>query len=170
MRAATLVITSILAALSQELLASTIQDVRVLPTCAINPHDRVMLEVFVSFPTTPPYLFKPTQVERLDNYIVVDLFATSGVLDMHSSRMLSIDLGSYPAGQYSFTIREHDLWRPEVPEYNGTFEVTLKRCDELLRNPRHLYWADYRGIIRLCSPDGLKVEGLIDDVNPTAFT
>lgn len=159
-----IMITAFLAAFAQELSAASIQAIRVLPTCAINPQDRVLLELFLCFGSTPPYLSRPTEIEVVGDQILIDLYATSGALLAISYAKTTIELGSYPPGTYSYIIREHDenVGGPKVvQEYTGTFEVSSKPCPDVPRDQRHLYWGDEWGSIKRATLNGSKLEGLV---------
>jgi len=149
--------------------ASTIDRVTVLPTCTINPDDRIVIEVLLRSGSMPTYLFEPTQLRVNGNEIVVDMFATSGMFDALSSLLVPVDIGSLPVGAYAYTINLHNLGWPDVQATVGSFDVDLQRCNSLPRGSRHLYWADGGGIIKRTSLNGAKIEGLVTDVRPSGF-
>ncbi len=99
-----LVVVLFVLASADTVLAYSIEGVTVLPAGEITMNDPVTLEVLIVTPSSPPYLYQPTEVIVTGNDILVDIFPDSGPWTMIDSFTVTVDLGTLQPGTYEFKI------------------------------------------------------------------
>src|SRR5512145_1917791 len=107
--------------------AQRIVDIDVLPSCRINPRDRVTLEVRITSPNTPSYLYSPTSVVESKSEVIVDIYPTFGGLTAPSYQIVTVGLGYQEPGIQTYTVNLHP--RPswgKPTSRQGSFEVSAQ--------------------------------------------
>jgi len=81
--------------------------VQILPSGGIAPWDAVTMQITVSTPTSPAFLYEPTQLDITGHQITVDIFVDAGFLQMFDSVTDWVDLGVLPAGAWDYLVIGH---------------------------------------------------------------
>lgn len=139
--------------------ADWITDVNVFPTCSITPDDRVVLEVFILTSGIPSRLTQPSEVVIEQHQVHVDVFSTSGPFAALGIMLATVDLGTFDAGMYEYTVVLNSHGQQDIAQ--GQFAVTVEPCLSAQNPHGRLYWTDSPArVIKRCDPEGNKIENL----------
>ena len=84
--------------------AFSIDGVEVQPGGKITPLDSVVLQVEITTPGMPAFLFQPTEVRFLEDGILVDVFVDTGLLTALDYLREDVSLGRLPAASYPYHV------------------------------------------------------------------
>ena len=127
---------------SADLPNASISGVLVLPTCAITPHDRVIIDVRVSTSNTPAFIVAPSEVVIEGNDILVRVIVDSGISHATNKIQIPVDLGQFPLGEYNYTIELNPPPENESHTASGSFAVVSEHCPPPPGETGRIYWAD----------------------------
>jgi hypothetical protein len=85
----------------------------------------VTMTVYVLTPTAPAGLYAPTQVSRSNQNVHVDIYATSGMVQMLGSMDVDASLGAFEVGDYTYDVQLYPAWPVAwgTRYVQGTFSV-----------------------------------------------